>query len=1268
MSVIIKFRRGNSSEWVSSGSTVLASGEPGFELDTGRFKIGDGITAWSGLHYASIVPTGFIAGSGIDIDLGTNGSYATISVTGGTNISNYGDNRLLTSDGTITGINGENNLTFDGSLLSVTGSGNFVSGLFVNNIPVSISGHTHTSSQITNFNSSVSGLLPIVSGSEYVVSSFLNNIYTISVTGLQPSGIYASGTHTHTVSQITDFNSGVSGLLPAVTGTGYIVSSFNNNTYTINITGLQPTGNYSLVGHTHTSSDITDFNSVVSGLLPVKNISSGSGINVSSTTGNFIISVSGLNSTYISDFNEAIDDRIGSGLFVAGTGINLNYNDVANTFTVSVTGVSFSGHTHTASNITDFNSAVSGLLPVKNIVAGTGISVSSVSGIYTITSTGSGVIADSATQSASVVTTVFNKTASTIPKMSAVYINGGQGDQPTIQLAIATGDATSAGTYGLTFEPISSMGTGKVIVFGALTGVNTDQFNPTAPAGNVNGTVLYLSPSTSGTLTTTKPSAPNHIVALGTIVRTHQNEGVIEVRVQNGFELDELHNVAISGATNGQFLQYNSGTQLWVPSSSGNFSTLQLNGTTVSVVGHTHTASQITDFNEAVDDRIGSGLFVAGTGVNLNYNDGSNSFTVSITGLINNPTNNRILTSRDNTTTGIDAESNLTFDGTSLVVTGDATVDNLKLDGNILSSTNSNGNIIIKPNGTGALQISDGGDTRGTNSIDFQVDRTLSTHVASGGRSVIGGGRLNTASGYASVVGGGSGNTSSGTGSIVGGGLINTSSSYASVIGGGKNNTASGTTSTVGGGHSNTASSTYSTVGGGNGNTSSGSRSTVGGGQTNTASSNYSTVGGGISNTASGHKSTICGGDTNTASGSYSNGYGIFGHQFVGGGKSNDVTAYFGTIGGGEDNTVSGYINEQYAPVRGHGAICGGKNNTVSGIYGYIGGGQSNTVSANYSGITDKGHGTIGGGRNNTVSIYGYYGTVSGGYVNTASNSYSTVGGGLNNTASGSLSKVGGGQSNTASGTLSTVGGGFSNTAGGGRSTISGGYANTISGSYSTISGGINNSSSGSSSVIGGGYGHTGSGNYSTISGGHSNTTSGNASTVGGGLGNTSSGNYSTIPGGMRAKATRYGELSHAAGYFASIGDAQHTILVARRTTTNATANQVLLLDNSAARLTLPAETTWTFSIKLSAYNDTDNEGGWWIFRGGIRRNAANGTALIGSLITESGTESSLSTASASVVADDTNEALEIRVTGVASKNIRWVAVVDISQVSYGTP
>lgn len=171
----------------------------------------------------------------------------------------------------------------------------------------------------------------------------------------------------------------------------------------------------------------------------------------------------------------------------------------------------------------------------------------------------------STNQANSLVTTVFNKSGAPIPKFSVVYINGGQGDLPTIALAQANNEAGSSKTYGVVYADIPNMQSGQVIVTGALTGLNTDQFNPTAPTGNVNGVALYLSPTVPGGVTTTKPSAPNHMVYVATIVRTHQNEGVVEVRIQNGFELGELHNVQIpnGSAQNNQVLKYDSATSLW---------------------------------------------------------------------------------------------------------------------------------------------------------------------------------------------------------------------------------------------------------------------------------------------------------------------------------------------------------------------------------------------------------------------------------------------------------------------------------------------------------------------------------------------------------------------------------------------------------------------------------------------------------------------------------------------------------------------------------
>ena len=52
----------------------------GYETDSGRFKIGDGTTSWSSLNYASVLPASFVAGSGISLTSGTNGSTLTISL------------------------------------------------------------------------------------------------------------------------------------------------------------------------------------------------------------------------------------------------------------------------------------------------------------------------------------------------------------------------------------------------------------------------------------------------------------------------------------------------------------------------------------------------------------------------------------------------------------------------------------------------------------------------------------------------------------------------------------------------------------------------------------------------------------------------------------------------------------------------------------------------------------------------------------------------------------------------------------------------------------------------------------------------------------------------------------------------------------------------------------------------------------------------------------------------------------------------------------
>ena len=178
---------------------------------------------------------------------------------------------------------------------------------------------------------------------------------------------------------------------------------------------------------------------------------------------------------------------------------------------------------------------------------------------------------------------VRNQTGSTIPAGSIVYINGATGNRPTVTLAQANNDANSAQTFGFTKTAIANNGFGYVIVRGELENINTSALT--------EGVQLYLSPTTAGTWTTTKPSAPQHLVYVGICVRAHPTQGVILVAVQNGYELPELHDVKITSPTNGQVLKYDSAQSLWV------------NGTDASGVAWgaiTGTLTSQTDLNTAL--------------------------------------------------------------------------------------------------------------------------------------------------------------------------------------------------------------------------------------------------------------------------------------------------------------------------------------------------------------------------------------------------------------------------------------------------------------------------------------------------------------------------------------------------------------------------------------------------------------------------------------------------------------------------------------------
>jgi len=149
---------------------------------------------------------------------------------------------------------------------------------------------------------------------------------------------------------------------------------------------------------------------------------------------------------------------------------------------------------------------------------------------------------------------VHNAEGSTIAKGKPVYLYQATGNKASVKLAYNTTDATSAKTFGLAAESIASGANGLIICQGVLDKIDTSAYN--------EGDTLYLG-ATAGTLTATKPKAPNHMVYVGVVERANNGNGQIYVRVQNGYELDEIHDVQINSPANGQLIIYDAATSLW---------------------------------------------------------------------------------------------------------------------------------------------------------------------------------------------------------------------------------------------------------------------------------------------------------------------------------------------------------------------------------------------------------------------------------------------------------------------------------------------------------------------------------------------------------------------------------------------------------------------------------------------------------------------------------------------------------------------------------
>jgi hypothetical protein len=223
--------------------------------------------------------------------------------------------------------------------------------------------------------------------------------------------------------------------------------------------------------------------------------------------------------------------------------------------------------------------SVVGVSPISAIVSGGTVSVSltanyQTSGTYvtgvvgtspisatgttsiTVTIDQAAITANSATNAEVIRTYVKNTSGSSMTKGQAVYVSGADGTNVTISLSSASTEATSSKTLGLLAQDLSNNAFGYVIETGLIAGIDTSAATAgqTVWLGNTPGSRVYGAP----------PAEPSHSVYLGVVARSNVNNGEILVKVQNGYELNELHDVFTTGVSTALPLVYNSTSSGWV--------------------------------------------------------------------------------------------------------------------------------------------------------------------------------------------------------------------------------------------------------------------------------------------------------------------------------------------------------------------------------------------------------------------------------------------------------------------------------------------------------------------------------------------------------------------------------------------------------------------------------------------------------------------------------------------------------------------------------
>lgn len=263
------------------------------------------------------------------------------------------------------------------------------------------------------------------------------------------------------------------------------------------------------------------------------------------------------------------------------------------------------------------------------------------------------------------------KLGATLAKGAAVYVSSANGTNMIVSAASNTSEATSSKTFGLLETGGATNDLVKCVTFGLLAGLDTS----TAQAGDpvwlgVNGALIFGLAN--------KPVAPAHMVYIGVVTRVQSNNGEIFVNVQNGFEIEELHDVLIQSKANNQGLFYESSTGLWK------------NKSIATVLGYTPQAElNGTGFVKASGTTISydNSTYLTTTDADSTYQRLSNLSSNLNPSTTRYPSINAVIA-------GLDLKLDLTggtltgsITATSFVKTGGTSVQYLKADGSVAEIT-----------------------------------------------------------------------------------------------------------------------------------------------------------------------------------------------------------------------------------------------------------------------------------------------------------------------------------------------------------------------------------------------------------------------------------------------------------------------------------------------------------------------------------------------------------------------------------------------------